>query len=48
MSADLRKADLSDAQLMKSSLYDAKLVAVRGKRFDLTGANLKRAIIEQP
>lgn len=48
MSADLRKADLSDAQLMKSSLYDAKLIAVRGKGFDLTGANLKRAIIEQP
>jgi len=46
MSADLRKANLTEAQLMHANLYDAKLLAVRGKNYDLTGANLKRAVLE--
>ena len=47
MSADLRKSNLTDARLMKSNLYDAKLIAVRGTGYDLTGANLKRALLEE-
>jgi uncharacterized protein YjbI with pentapeptide repeats len=48
MGADFSKAHIDGARFTDANLYDAKFLGSAGAATDFSGANLKRALFEQP